>query len=313
MWLRLVLGYLLAITTLIPESDGETVQTSLKSKADIFRLLLNQETLIRSALEKKVFGLVNDVLVMKEIMINNKKEIVYLKNENQELKAETIRQLRDAKIKMATLKKENQDLQAETSKQLKIAEEESVALRNEIQALKAKFQSQANVTNLLAADVEESKKTHRNLSSAVLSLESFQKNISLLRSLVKGTPVAFTAGMTSYSSTWNGDILVFPHVITNKGEGYSSSSGKFTAPRDGTYVFTVTAVSFGSNHLRLDIVHDDVRKVRTYSSQYASFLTGTNLVVLELDRGDVVWVKRVSGQGYYTEAVPLTTFSGFLL
>ena len=150
MWSRLVLGVLLAITTLIPESDGETVKTSLKSKADIFRLLLNQETLIRSALEKKVFGLVNDVLELKEIMVNNKKEIVYLKNENQELKAKTIKQLRDAKIKMTPLKKENQDLQAETNKQLKIAEEESVALRNEIQALKAKFQSQANVTNLLA-------------------------------------------------------------------------------------------------------------------------------------------------------------------
>lgn len=150
MWSRFVLGFLLAITTLIPESYGETVKTPLKSKADIFRLLLNQETLIRSALEKKVFGLVNDVLDLKEIMVNNKKEIVYLKNENQELKAETVRQLRDAKINMATLKKENQDLQAETSKQLKIAEEESVALRNEIQALNAKFQSQANVTNLLS-------------------------------------------------------------------------------------------------------------------------------------------------------------------
>ena len=150
MWSRFVLGFLLAITTLIPESDGETVKTPLKSKADIFRLLLNQETLIRSALEKKVFGLVNDVRDMTEIMVNNKKEIVYLKNENQELKAKTIKQLRDAKIKMVRLRKENQDLQAETSKQLKIAEEESVALRNEIQALKAKFQSQANVTKLLS-------------------------------------------------------------------------------------------------------------------------------------------------------------------
>ncbi|XP_022289894.2 uncharacterized protein LOC111101622 [Crassostrea virginica] len=311
MWSRFVLGFLLAITTLIPESDGETVKTPLKSKADIFRLLLNQETLIRSALEKKVFGLVNDVGDMKEIMINNKKEIVYLKNENQELKAKTIKQLRDARIKMTTLKKENQDLQAETSKQLKIAEEESVALRNKIQALNAKFQSQANVTNLLSADVEESKKTHRKLSSAVLSLESFQKNISLLRSLVKDTPVAFTTGMTSSSSSWYGDILVFPHVITNKGQGYSSSSGKFTAPRDGTYVFTVTAVSWSSYYLHLDIAHNGVSKVRTYSQN--SYQTGTNLVVLELDRGDAVWVKRHSGQGYYSGSVPITTFSGFLL
>ena len=129
----------------------------------------------------------------------------------------------------------------------------------------------------------------------------------------KDTPVAFTAGMTSSSNTWEGDILVFPHVITNKGQGYSSSSGKFTAPRDGTYVFTVTAVSYDSDYLYLDIVHDGVSKVRTYSTSSASWQTGTNLVVLELDRGDAVWVGRYSGRGYFTNSVPLTTFSGFIL
>ena len=108
----------------------------------------------------------------------------------------------------------------------------------------------------------------------------------------KDTPVGFTAGMTSYSRTWEGDILVFPHVITNKGQGYSSSSGKFTAPRDGTYVFTVTAVSYATDGLYLDIVHDGVSKVKTHSSSSASHQTGTNLVVLQLDRGDAVWVMR---------------------
>ena len=130
---------------------------------------------------------------------------------------------------------------------------------------------------------------------------------------VKDTPVAFTACITSASSSWEGDILVFPHVITNKGQGYSSSSGKFTAPRDGTYVFTLTAVSFSSNSLYLDIVHDGVRKVRTMSYKSASYQTGTNLVVLELDRGDAVWVKRDRGRSYYSESVPVTTFSGFIL
>ena len=129
----------------------------------------------------------------------------------------------------------------------------------------------------------------------------------------KDTPVGFTAGITSASRTWEGDILVFPHVITNKGQGYSSQTGKFTAPRDGTYVFTLTAVSYSGNALYLDIVHDGVSKVRTYSTSSASWQTGTNLVVLELDRGNAVWVKRYNGQGYWTHSVPLTTFSGFLL
>ncbi|XP_078341841.1 C1q-related factor-like [Crassostrea virginica] len=129
----------------------------------------------------------------------------------------------------------------------------------------------------------------------------------------KDTPVGFTAGMTTGSTTWEGDNLVFPYVITNKGQGYSLNSGKFTAPRDGTYVFTVTAVSWSSNFLSLDIVHDGVSKVRTYSYSYTYHQTGTNLVVLELDRGDAVWVTRHYGRGYYSDSVPLTTFSGFIL
>ena len=141
-------------------------------------------------------------------------------------------------------------------------------------------------------------------------VETFTRIVSIS---VKDTPVGFTAGITSYSSTWQGDILVFPHVITNKGQGYSSSSGKFTAPRDGTYVFTVVVVSYDYKYLTLDIVHDGVSKVGTYSPGSSSRQTGTNLVVLELDRGDAVWVKRSAGQSYYTHPVPYTTFSGFLL
>ncbi|XP_078341616.1 uncharacterized protein LOC111099936 [Crassostrea virginica] len=174
-----------------------------------------------------------------------------------------------------------------------------------------------NVTiNTMKTEVNQSQKAQLELSSAVSSvvssLEVIRQNMSLLNGPAKDTPVAFTAGMTSSSTSWSGDILVFPHVITNKGQGYSPSSGKFTAPRDGTYVFTVTGVSF-SNWLSLDIVHDGVSKVRTYSHNSASYQTGTNLVVLELDRGDAVWVKRYDGRGYFTNSVPMTTFSGFIL
>ncbi|XP_078317138.1 uncharacterized protein LOC111102308 [Crassostrea virginica] len=312
MWSRFVLGFLLAITTLITESDGETVKTPLKSKADIFTLLLNQETLIRSSLEKKVIGLVKDVLDMKETIVNNKKEIIYLKHENQELKAKSIKQLKDVKIRMTAMKKENHDLQVGSGRQLKIVKDECVSLNNEIRSLQTKFQHHAKESKLLSADVKESKKTQEKLSSAISSLMDFRNSTSLRKNLIE-TPVGFTAGVTSSSRSGHGNILVFPHVITNKGHGYSSSSGKFTAPRAGTYVFFVTGVSSSSQYLALDIVHDGVSKVRTDSTGFARYQTGTNLVVLNLKRGNRVWVKCYSGQSYWTHSVPLTTFSGFLL
>ena len=54
--------------------------------------------------------------------------------------------------------------------------------------------------------------------------------------LAKETREGFTVGVTSSSGSWTGDILVFPHVITNNGNGYNPSTEKFTASKKGTYV-----------------------------------------------------------------------------
>ena len=131
--------------------------------------------------------------------------------------------------------------------------------------------------------------------------------------LAKKTREGFTVGVTSSSSSWTGDILVFPHVITNNGNGYNPSTGKFTASKKGTSVFYVNVNAYRSNSVYFDIVHDGVSKVRTMSHSSASYQTGTNMVVLALNKGDSVWVKRDSGNGFFTYSVPLTTFSGFLL
>lgn len=126
------------------------------------------------------------------------------------------------------------------------------------------------------------------------------------------TSVGFTVGLWDYSSTWAGDILVFPRVITNNGNGYNRFTGRFSAPMDGTYVFYVTVNTRGTHFLYLDIVHNDRSKVRTMSYDSASYTTGTNMAVLQLVKGDFVWVSRNAGQSYYSEAgVSITTFSGF--
>nr|XP_022307699.1 complement C1q-like protein 2 [Crassostrea virginica] len=274
---RLLLVFLFFVQTnsLPVLTDEKSQATKTDGETLLVRQRSNQETPIRMALDRKVNELVKGVAEMiMETVTNNK-------------------QLLDAKKEIAALKNENS-------------------------ALKAEWQFQSNVTTLLSDklkttmnSLKQSQDSQRELSSAVSSLQALQKNVSL--SAVKDTPVAFTAGITSSSDSWSGDILVFPHVITNKGQGYDNSTGKFTAPRDGTYIFTLTAVSYNDNVINLDIVHDGVRKVRTDSTGFSRYQTGTNLVVLELDRGDAVWVKRYNGQGYWTHSVPLTTFSGFLL
>lgn len=131
--------------------------------------------------------------------------------------------------------------------------------------------------------------------------------------LLDGKQVAFTAGITSSSTTWSSGILIFNKVISNVGNGYSKSTGVFTAPVAGTYVFYFAAVEKKTQDLGLDIVLNSVSKVRLIGNNQAGFQTGTNMVVLTLKRQDRVWVKHSYGKGYHTHSVPLVTFSGFML
>ncbi|XP_061176145.1 complement C1q-like protein 2 [Saccostrea echinata] len=130
------------------------------------------------------------------------------------------------------------------------------------------------------------------------------------------TKVAFSAGATSVSSTWNKGVLIFPRVISNAGGGYNPSTGVFTAPTTGHYAFFANVQSYGSSSIFADIVLNGLSKVRTVASSNGneSYEAGPNMVVLALQRGDRVWVRRHSGAGYVShQDAPVTTFSGFLI
>ena len=105
MWTRIALGFLFLTQTyslsLLTDGDPQnitSVDKSGDSKTDVFRQLLNQETLIRMTMDKKVQGILKDIIEMKGSLVTNnqrlneaEKEIVNLRNENQALKAENLR------------------------------------------------------------------------------------------------------------------------------------------------------------------------------------------------------------------------------
>ncbi|XP_062599439.1 uncharacterized protein LOC134260932 [Saccostrea cucullata] len=128
--------------------------------------------------------------------------------------------------------------------------------------------------------------------------------------------VAFTAGVTSYNSTWSSGALVFDRIVYNIGGGYDSSTGVFTSPVDGHFVFFVNVQAYSNNIIYTYLVLNGSSKVTTmaYAAGSEYYTAGPNLAVLQLQKGDRVWVQYYTGSGYYTEgSAPATTFSGFLL
>ncbi|XP_056014501.1 multimerin-1-like [Ostrea edulis] len=185
-------------------------------------------------------------------------------------------------------------------------DQNSTGRLNEIERVMNYLKAQLRSSAVSFIDME--RRTDQMNSSMVLlntTLLNFQKEYSV--------KVAFTAGMPSSSSTFSGGTLVFPSVITNIGGGYNPSTGIFSAPNDGLYVFYVSGLESGSRHLGLDIhvVLNGVSKVRLVDDRVASYQTVTNMVVLNLQQGNRVWVKHMNANGYYSESVPITTFSGF--
>lgn len=55
--------------------------------------------------------------------------------------------------------------------------------------------------------------------------------------------VGFSAVMTVNASISDGSTVIYNNVITNVGHSYDTTSGTFTAPLEGTYVFHFHALS----------------------------------------------------------------------
>ncbi|XP_062582149.1 uncharacterized protein LOC134243929 [Saccostrea cucullata] len=173
------------------------------------------------------------------------------------------------------------------------------------------FSDDVNATiESLKAEFKQSQFEQLKLSAAVTSLEMFRMNVTTCGQPKK---VAFTVGVMSSNTGWNSGALIFPSVISNVGGGYNPSTGIFTAPTDGNYIFFLTVVEYQKQYSKVDIVMNGVSKVRTMGHSDASYQTGVNMVFLQLQQGDAVWARRYSGTGYYSNSVPITTFSGFLL
>jgi hypothetical protein len=128
--------------------------------------------------------------------------------------------------------------------------------------------------------------------------------------------VAFSAGLSSRQRQVleTGVIVPYNRIYMNQGLGYSNSTGVFTAPKGGLYVFHIHAETVQNQGLWLRLYHNSEWLVTAHAATSAAYAHAANSIVLKLKKNDQVYVK-TTGQSHLqcqTDAV-YATFTGYLI
>ncbi|XP_056019589.1 complement C1q tumor necrosis factor-related protein 2-like [Ostrea edulis] len=110
-----------------------------------------------------------------------------------------------------------------------------------------------------------------------------------------------------------GSKVVFETVDLNEGLGYDASSGVFTAPHSGIYVFDWTIVTLREKGALTSVVVNGPYKSWNYCNDRTKnlWLSCSKTTVIKLKQGDKVWIGVYSGPADIHKQY--TSFSGYKL
>ncbi|XP_061188901.1 uncharacterized protein LOC133197077 [Saccostrea echinata] len=106
--------------------------------------------------------------------------------------------------------------------------------------------------------------------------------------------VAFSAFVSTYETEISKDHTIkFDIIVSNIGNHYNLHSGIFTSPQHGVYVFTWNLYCRAGGYIFSQILVNSnaVGGMLTSSNGATSFRTTTGVVVMEVNQGDVVFVR----------------------
>ncbi|XP_005234957.2 C1q-related factor [Falco peregrinus] len=126
--------------------------------------------------------------------------------------------------------------------------------------------------------------------------------------------VAFYAGLKNPHEGY--EVLKFDDVVTNLGNSYDASSGKFTCAIPGTYFFTYHVLMRGGDGTSMwaDLCKNgQVRASAIAQDADQNYDYASNSVILHLDAGDEVFIKLDGGKAHGGNNNKYSTFSGFII
>ncbi|KAK3106267.1 hypothetical protein FSP39_016341 [Pinctada imbricata] len=126
--------------------------------------------------------------------------------------------------------------------------------------------------------------------------------------------IAFTVSSSKNLQNHNNQRIIYDKVITNTGNAYNKTTGIFTCPVPGTYVFTWSTKSNSAKQsCYAFIYHNGHKLMMTYSYEHTGGYheVASNTIVLSLKKNELVWIGTTHGT--YCYGYPYTGFSGWKL
>ncbi|XP_052761732.1 complement C1q tumor necrosis factor-related protein 3-like [Mya arenaria] len=129
--------------------------------------------------------------------------------------------------------------------------------------------------------------------------------------------VYFHARSPQTTSLSTSEVIVYKTVEANQGNGYSATTGKFSAPVRGLYFFFMHTCSPVSIYVYLQIVKEGSALMASVNYDKDSGACSSSQVFVQLDAGETVWVQCSSGasnrQLYENHPYYWTSFGGALI
>ncbi|XP_060554031.1 heavy metal-binding protein HIP-like [Ruditapes philippinarum] len=250
-----------------------------------------------------------------EKMVRIEFQMERMKSEMEQTVKSVDRKLNEMDEKEAKLSytiKTTQEVLSEKMEALQNKTVESVDLKlNEMDEKEAKS---SNTIKTTQEKLSEKIEALQNKTTEVIDTKL--KELQILKDQIVTPTVAFKARLDTNTAAPVGQIIVFPVVLFNKGDAYSTQTGKFTATTNGTYLFTVALCVHNMKYLHVDIMVDGVAYTRTYihDNDYVDCHTTDTVAVLKA--GQNVWVQpsgSASGSIIRHSSFAWNTFSGVLL
>ena len=110
-----------------------------------------------------------------------------------------------------------------------------------------------------------------------------------------------------------GNIVVWNNTRHNIGGHYSTSTGKFTAPLAGVYLFTGQAFTNNANDIVLDLQVNAVSRFRFQADDNATYRSGTFAYMTLLSASDEVYMYTTTETAHFNTSGLYSHFAGVLI